>query len=389
MSFPNHCTKFFALLLLLLHSQFAFGQAATTKPIRKDSLFEVVQRNLLSTRELVQRVEQRGVDFQMTAQDESQFRQAGARPEVLAAVRANYRGGVVIESRSVPNAKPPTVPKPSAATPARPGALGIVMVTMTPAIATEFRLNMVNGALVRSVAPSGGAAKAGIRSGDVITQFNGKPIAEMETLRNYVANTAAGARVNLTVLRFNRFENVSVVLGATLAHNATFNYDDLIDQSFVALKINDWNLAGNLLTQAIKVNPAPPLAYSLLGYTLLYGRGDAFNAEQAMRAAIERGGSASFEVFHAQGSTFKDALRGSLFISKAGVIFKSNNSADEFNVNDTDVKEAALNGFMGREYNAFHLEVRTGSGKPRNYNFAPRTGNQLEALLILNLMRSY
>ncbi len=382
---PTQFTKLCGLILLLLHSQFAFGQAATTKLIKKDSLLEVVQRNLLSTRELVQRVEQRGVDFQMTAQDEAQLQQAGARPELLTAVRANYRGGAASASKPVPNAKIMTTAKPAL----RPGALGLVMVTMTPATATEFRLNMVNGALVYSVAPSGGAAKAGIRRGDVITQFNGKPIVEMETLRNYVASTSAGARVHLTVLRFNRFENVSVVLGEMLAHDSGFNYDDLIDQSFAALKINDWNLAGNLLTQAITVNPASPLAYSLLGYTLLYGRGDAFNAEQAMRAALARGGSASFEVLHAQGSTFKDARRGSLFISKSGVIFKSNNSADEFNVNDTDVKEAGLNGFLGREYNAFHLEVRMGGGKPRNYNFAPRTGNQLEALLILNLMRSY
>jgi hypothetical protein len=376
-------------ILLLLHSQLAWAQAAASKPIKRDSLLEVVQRNLLSTRELVQRVEQRGVDFRLTPQDETQFRQAGARPELLAAVRANYRGAAVNEVPSAPTPRSVVMPKPAATAPAKPGALGVVMMTLTPALAAEFRINAVSGALVRSVAPSGAAAKAGLRGGDVITQFNGKPIDAMERLRDYVASTPAGTKVHLTVWRAHRFENVPVVLGEMLVHNTAFTYDDLLDQSLAALQTNDWNLAGNLSSQAIKLNPAQPLAYGLLGYTLLYGRGDIFNAEQAMRAAIERGGAASFEVWHAQGSSFKDAVRGSLFISKAGVVFKSNLSADEFNVNDSEIKEAGLNGFFGREHNAFHLEVKTPSGKTRNYNFAPRTGNQLEALLILNLIRSY
>lgn len=386
-SFWKQWTAFVLTTLLLLPSQWLFAQEPASKPIKKQSLLEVVARNLLSTRELVQRVEQRGVDFQLTPQDEAQFRQAGARPELLVAVRANYRGGAVAENKPAP-ARPAVSARPVAATPAQPGSLGIVMMTLTREMSFQYGLNGITGALVRSVAPSGAAAKAGLRADDIITQFNGKPVV-METLRDYVANTPAGTKIYLTVLRQNRFENVAVTLGAMPAHKMAFSYDDLTDQSLAALQKNDWELAGNLLSQAVRLNPTLPLGYSLLGYTLLYGRGDVYNAEQAMRAAIERGGAASFEVWHAQGSSFKDAGRGSLFIGKDGVVFKSSHSEDEFNVNDTDLKEAALNGFLGREYNAFHLEVRLSNGKTRNYNFAPRTGNQLEALLILNLIRSY
>jgi hypothetical protein len=385
-AFLNQMTTFVLTALLLLQPQLLCAQEPASKPIKKESLLEVVQRNLLSTRELIQRVEQRGVAFQLTPQDEAQFRQAGARAELLAAVRANYRGGIVTESKTTPNVKPVVTDKPIAA---RAGALGIVMETLTPVLAAQMGLAGSSGALVRAVAPSGAAARAGLRSGDVITQFNGTTIQTVEQLRQYIANTTAGTRATLTIIRNLRFERVPVVLGEMLAHNTGFTYDDLLDQSLAALQRNEWELAGNLSSQAIKLNPAPPLAYSLLGYTLLYGRDDVFNAEQAMRAAIERGGTASFEVWHAQGSSFKDAVRGSLFISKAGVIFKSSHSQDEFDVSDADLKEAALNGFLGREHNAFHLEVRMPNGKTRNYNFAPRTGNQLEALLILNLMRSY
>ncbi len=61
------------------------------KPISKKGLLEAIRLNGLSTRELIQHIEQRGVNFQLTAEDEAEFRAAGARPEVIAAVRANYR----------------------------------------------------------------------------------------------------------------------------------------------------------------------------------------------------------------------------------------------------------------------------------------------------------
>ncbi len=372
--------------LLLLQPQLLFAQAAASAPIKRDSLLEVVQRNLLSTRELIQRVEQRGVSFQLTAEDEARFRQVGARPELLAAVRANYRGVVVAETKPTSGGKPATPPKPATIT--RPGALGVVTSTLTRELSLQAGMNGLTGAIVRSVAPSGAAAQAGIRAGDVITQFNGKPVVT-ETLQDYVTKTPAGTKVYLMVMRQNRFENVAVTLGAMPAHKTAFTYDDLTDQSLAALQRNDWELAGNLLTQAVNLNPSAPLGYGLLGYTYLYGRGDVQKAEQAMRATIERGGNATFEVWHAQGSSFKDAVRGSLFISKSGVIFKSSLSADEFNVNDVEIKNAALNGLFGREHNAFHLEVRLPNGKTRNYNFAPRTANQLESLLILNLIQSY
>lgn len=374
--------------LLLWQPQLLFAQTAASNPIKRDSLLEVLRRNLLSTRDLVKRIEQRGVAFQLTSEDEAQFRQAGARPEVLAAVRENYRGAVVAENKPIISVKPAASTKAPETKNTQPGALGIATVTLTREMSLQAGMNGLTGAMVRVVAPSGAAAQAGIRPGDVITQFNGKPVVT-ETLQNYVAKTPAGTKVYLMVMRQNRFENVAVTLGAMPANKSAFTYDDLTDQSLAALQRNDWDLAGNLLTDATRMNPSAPLAYSLLGYTYLYGRGDAYNAEQAMRAAIERGGSATFEVWHAQGSSFKDAVRGSLFIGKSGVIFKSSLSTDEFNVNDTEIKDAALNGFFGREHNAFHLEVRLPNGKTRNYNFAPRTANQLEALLILNLILSY
>src|SRR5258708_6220957 len=61
------------------------------KPYDQGTLLRVVQLNALPTSEVVEKINERGVDFQMTSQIESDFRSAGARPEVIQAMRANYR----------------------------------------------------------------------------------------------------------------------------------------------------------------------------------------------------------------------------------------------------------------------------------------------------------
>jgi hypothetical protein len=54
-----------------------------------------VKINGLSTRELVQQIERRGVDFELSASDESDLQGVGARPEIIAAARSNYRPATV------------------------------------------------------------------------------------------------------------------------------------------------------------------------------------------------------------------------------------------------------------------------------------------------------
>src|SRR5215470_13696192 len=67
------------------------AQMQAKNPYDKDRMLKVVQLNALSTQEIVQAIQQRGVNFQTTPEVETEFRQAGARPEVIDAMRANYR----------------------------------------------------------------------------------------------------------------------------------------------------------------------------------------------------------------------------------------------------------------------------------------------------------
>jgi hypothetical protein len=80
-----------ATLLILLPADAA---AQVKRPITRDGLIRAVRINGLSTAELVQQIQARGVAFQMTPDAEAELRAAGARPEIIAAARANYRPAV-------------------------------------------------------------------------------------------------------------------------------------------------------------------------------------------------------------------------------------------------------------------------------------------------------
>jgi serine protease Do len=68
------------------------------------------------------------------------------------------------------------------------------------------------GALVRSVSPGGAAAKAGMKPGDVITAYNGKPVKKNDDLVSMVMATKPGTTVPLRVLRNKSEQTLSVTI---------------------------------------------------------------------------------------------------------------------------------------------------------------------------------
>ena len=93
------------------------------------------------------------------------------------------------------------------------GQLGVSIQPMTPELASKFGLSDVQGALVNSVIPNGPAAKAGLRQGDVIVDFNGAAVTDGNTLRNHVASTAPGTKVNLGIFRDHQKQQIQATLG--------------------------------------------------------------------------------------------------------------------------------------------------------------------------------
>jgi serine protease Do len=84
------------------------------------------------------------------------------------------------------------------------GWLGVGIQKITPELEKSFGLKDDKGALVSQVVKGGPADKAGIETGDVIVEFNGKKVSEMNDLPRMVAETPVGKTVDVKVLRNGR-----------------------------------------------------------------------------------------------------------------------------------------------------------------------------------------
>ena len=83
----------------------------------------------------------------------------------------------------------------------RRGWFGVKIQSVTDDIAESMAMGKARGALIADVTKTGPAEKSGIEPGDVVIEFNGKPINEMRDLPRIVADTEIGAKVPVKVFR--------------------------------------------------------------------------------------------------------------------------------------------------------------------------------------------
>lgn len=340
--------------------------AQVKKPISKDGLVKAIQLNGLSTRELVQQIQLRGVDFQLTTEIEGELRGAGARPEVVEAARASYRPTVAAR---------PTTGKTTPNVPAGP-----------PLSESEIILLLQSGKPAPEVEQWVERRGAGFR----ITPTSTKKIMAARGTRSLVGVIAANGPGTA---------RKPAPPPARVAPKAP-DYDDLTDQATTAFKANNTASALELLQKAVVMDPSKPTAYQLMGFVQLYGKGDITNAEKNMREAIQRGGSAVFQVKHDHSGNFKNFCEGSFFITKTDVTFKANDGKDTFEALDTNIKEIKTNSLVGGspfgvmlggkgDVGAFHIKPKVKINGKDNFNFSPRTEKKEEAKLIIALVNSY
>jgi serine protease Do len=89
------------------------------------------------------------------------------------------------------------------------GWLGVVIQRITPELAAHLELKDDHGALVSKVMPDGPADKAGIKRYDVIVEFDGQKIGEMNDLPRIVAATPIDKKVTVEVLRDGQRKTLS------------------------------------------------------------------------------------------------------------------------------------------------------------------------------------
>src|SRR2546421_1399996 len=93
------------------------------------------------------------------------------------------------------------------------GRIGVAIQEVNASLAKSFGLEKPQGALVSTVEPGGPADKAGIKPGDVILSFNGKPIETSNQLPPLVASTKPGAKAQLELWREGKKQNLNIAVG--------------------------------------------------------------------------------------------------------------------------------------------------------------------------------
>lgn len=355
-----------AALLVSAHAQ-------AKKPISRQGLVNAVKINGLSTAELVGEIQKRGVAFEMTADAEQELRSVGARPEVIDAARANYRAATVASGQPARTSPTPRV-NTGASVPAGDPLSKSEIITMLQGGIPSSRVEQfveVRGVTFAVTPQITSEIKAAGGDRSLIGAITEKSQTQAASNTGGYTDSPFGSN------------------GNNNAANSAPDYDDYMDKVSSAWSAQDWNSAINSAQQAAQLDPARPQAYQYLGTMLLYARGDFQGAEQAMRAAIERGGSAAFIVYHDHTGNFSNYCQGTFFVTKVGVSFKADNGVDTFETADSNIKEAKTNGWVGSELGAFHIKPIQQINGRNNFNFAPNTRNKAEAQMIIRLITGY
>jgi serine protease Do len=94
------------------------------------------------------------------------------------------------------------------------GYLGIILQPVDKELCDALNLDKLEGVLVSDIVKDSPASKAGLQQGDIIVQYNDKPIKNVNKFRNEIAMMSPDSKVKLQVLRNNKKQNITVLLGS-------------------------------------------------------------------------------------------------------------------------------------------------------------------------------
>ncbi|HND52407.1 MAG TPA: Do family serine endopeptidase, partial [Pirellulaceae bacterium] len=101
------------------------------------------------------------------------------------------------------------------------GRIGAAIQDLTPELAESFGFKGANGVLIGDVVADSPAAKAGLKSGDIVTEYQGEAMKSSSQLRNAVAATAPGATAKLELFRDGKSRKVDIQVGKLDEEEAT------------------------------------------------------------------------------------------------------------------------------------------------------------------------
>jgi serine protease Do len=119
----------------------------------------------------------------------------------------------------------------------RRGRIGVGIQDVDQALAESFGLDMPIGALVSSVDEDGPGKAAGVRSGDVILSFDGKPVEAASQLPALVAAATPGSTVEMSIWRDHARREVRVKVGQTTDGEAVAASADASERGRLGLQV--------------------------------------------------------------------------------------------------------------------------------------------------------
>jgi Do/DeqQ family serine protease len=97
------------------------------------------------------------------------------------------------------------------------GWLGVGIQNLTPELAQTLEFEEVDGVLVNSVDSKTPAHEGGIRRGDIILQFDGKPVPGSKHLQKMVADTKIGRDVQVKIFREGQEKALNITIGKLIS----------------------------------------------------------------------------------------------------------------------------------------------------------------------------
>lgn len=151
------------------------------------------------------------------------------------------------------------------------GFLGVSVQNLTPELAKAFNVPSGEGALIGGVAEGGSADAAGLKSGDVIVEFEGKKVQDSRQLMLLVGSMAPGSKAKVKAIRDGKEASFEVTL-KQMPENPTGSDDEpegpSASDALAGVSVSDLNptnrqrlnsppdLQGALITRIDRDSPA-------------------------------------------------------------------------------------------------------------------------------------
>ena len=130
------------------------------------------------------------------------------------------------------------------------GELGVHIYNVTPDIAKEFGLTESSGALVAGVVQGSAAARAGVKTGDLITSINGVAMKDATELRNTIGLLRIGDKVEIGLLRDGKPHKLTALIAERGDVGATNAAD--INKGLEGAEFGDAPDGGGVLVKSLQ-----------------------------------------------------------------------------------------------------------------------------------------